>query len=266
MFLKADNRWQAFGLHLLASIVMFLVLAAIIYFSWYPGILFHFDGGFEGMRLIAGVDFFIGPLLTLLVYKVGKKHLKLDLVLIALLQVSCLAGGMWTIWQTRPVAVVYANGEFRSIGYQVYSDYGVVPDAVPLLQQQWPVWVAVTDDVSHTSNLFGDRLVDPKAHFKVEGYVPFKDYLFVLPLAGRVANQLPPDFQQLAGELEKNNPSIRFYRATLGAGGGFLAVDSTNGQAETFLPLIPREVSISAYLNKSKVLLMNFINGLLKNG
>jgi hypothetical protein len=266
MFLKADNRWQAFGLHLLVSVVMFLVLAAIIYFSWYPGILFHFDGGFEGMRLIAGVDFFIGPLLTLLVYKVGKKTLKFDLVSIVLLQVLCLAGGMWTVWQTRPVAVVYANGVFRSISHEVYLHYGVVPDSVPLLQKRLPVWVAVTDDVSHTRNLFGDRQVDPNAHFKVEGYVPYKDNLFVLPAAGRTASQMPPELLPYAGDLVKKYPAVRFYQATMGVGGGFLAVDTANGEAVTFMPTMPRNVSILTYMNNSRVLLINFINGLLKNG
>lgn len=82
MISQPQNRWQAFAVHIGINAVIFIVLAAIILFIWYPGFLFQTDGGWQGIRLIAGVDFIIGPMLTLIVYKLGKPRLKMDLMLI----------------------------------------------------------------------------------------------------------------------------------------------------------------------------------------
>lgn len=78
MQLLVKNRFQAFGIHLLISFILFLFLAAIIKFFWYPGLLFETEGGWEGIKLIAGVDLVIGPLLTLIVYNIKKPELKQD--------------------------------------------------------------------------------------------------------------------------------------------------------------------------------------------
>jgi hypothetical protein len=56
--------------------------------------------------LIGGVDVVLGPLLTLIVYKHGKKTLKFDLTVIALLQLSALMYGLYAVWQSRPVYLV----------------------------------------------------------------------------------------------------------------------------------------------------------------
>jgi hypothetical protein len=54
--------------------------------------------GAEGLLLLmAGIDIVVGPLLTLIVFKAGKKGLKFDLALIALAQAAFLAYGVWTI-------------------------------------------------------------------------------------------------------------------------------------------------------------------------
>ena len=141
---RITNRWQAFAIHLIISIAIFIVLAALIY-RWYPGVLFLHDGGFEGMKLIAGVDLVIGPLLTLLVFNRAKKSLQMDLSIIAGLQIACLIAGMWAVYQTRPVAVVFSEGAFRSIAVQIYQDAQIPLDANSLFEKPWPVWIAVSE-------------------------------------------------------------------------------------------------------------------------
>ena len=58
MLLKVANRWQAFGIHILISLLIFIVLAAVIYFWWYPGFLFRYDGGVVLLRKAAVCGFF----------------------------------------------------------------------------------------------------------------------------------------------------------------------------------------------------------------
>lgn len=39
------NRFQAFGIHFGISFLIFIILASLIIFYWYPGFLFSTDGG-----------------------------------------------------------------------------------------------------------------------------------------------------------------------------------------------------------------------------
>jgi hypothetical protein len=54
----------------------------------------------------------LGPLLVLIVYRQGKKSLKFDLAVIALLQLSALAYGLYNISLARPVYVVFTVDRF----------------------------------------------------------------------------------------------------------------------------------------------------------
>lgn len=230
MSLKPNNRWQAFGLHLLISLLIFMGLVAVIYFLWYPGFLFRYDGGLEGVKLIAGVDFVIGPTLTLLVYKVGKKTLRFDLACIAVLQLACITGGMWTVWQTRPVAVVFAAGTYATVNKQAYAAQGYKPDKVAALQGRWPKWMAVKlpegseGGISAVWALTGENL-----HANVENYVPYDD---MIPLLGRQGLQAA-DIKDAKGEFEsfqKEHANSRFFPVTTSMYSGYLAIDTDTGK------------------------------------
>ena len=91
-------RVRAFLIHLAISFVIFLVLAYMIVVYWYPLPFFHTDGGWQGFRIIVGVNLVLGPLLTLIVYKPGKPGLKLDLTLIGMAQALALSWGIWVTY------------------------------------------------------------------------------------------------------------------------------------------------------------------------
>lgn len=261
MFLKASNRWQAFGIHLLISVVLFIVLAAIIYFWWYPGILFQNDGGLEGIKLVASVDFFIGPLLTLFVYKLGKKSLPFDLAFIAVLQAFCLAGGMWTVWQTRPVAVVYAMGAFKSIPYQSYKDYGIDPYDVPALQGRWPAWVAVDMPIDKLA-IFnqGSGMINQQVFFETAYYVPLSKVVSALDAAGKLPEAIVLFPALREGEQRAAGEHIKYFSAGLGVGAGYMAVDTATGAAQGFVVLMPREKSLLERVRQAEVLLVKFFD------
>lgn len=230
MSLKPDNRWQAFGLHLLISLLIFMVLVAVIYFFWYPGFLFRYDGGLEGLKLLAGVDFVIGPSLTLLVYKVGKKTLKFDLACIAVLQLACISGGMWTVWQTRPVAVVFAAGTYSTVNKHVYEALGYKIGKIPILQGRWPLWLAVKlpegeeGTISTVWALTGENL-----HANIENYVPYADVVPILGRQGLQATDIKNGKGQLA-EFQKAHANSRFFPVTTSMYSGYLAIDTDTGK------------------------------------
>jgi hypothetical protein len=108
------NRWRAFTSHFGISLLIFIVLLLLIVLFWFPGALFLAAGGWQGVRIIIGVDLVLGPLLTLIVYdpRKGRRVLCRDLAVIALIQLSCLAAGVYIVFAGRPVAVTYAHDTF----------------------------------------------------------------------------------------------------------------------------------------------------------
>ena len=97
------SRYQAFSYHFLISLAIFFVLAYLVLYHWYPDIFFSIDGGWEGMRIIIGVDLILGPVLTLIVFRAGKPGLKFDLAAIGTLQAVCLTVGTCIVYSERPI-------------------------------------------------------------------------------------------------------------------------------------------------------------------
>lgn len=117
------SRWKAGAIHFSISLGIFLGLLAVILLLWYPGILFNIDRGWAGLQLVIGVDLIAGPLLTLVVFKSGKKGLNFDLSCIAFFQAACMAAGIWIIYSERPIALVLAYDTFYSIDTEEFLQY-----------------------------------------------------------------------------------------------------------------------------------------------
>lgn len=100
------SRWRASALHLAVSLTMVLALAALLLSTWYSGGLLVLSGA-KRLLLVTATTFLVsGPLLTLLVFRSGKRGLTSDLAIIALMQSAFLAYGLALAWQSRPVFLV----------------------------------------------------------------------------------------------------------------------------------------------------------------
>lgn len=102
------SRWRAVCYHVLASLLVAVCAAAVIYFFWFPQPYFVAAGAVGLMIVLMGVDAALGPLLTLIVFAPKKKPsaLRFDLFVIAALQLAAFAYGAWVIYQARPVFIV----------------------------------------------------------------------------------------------------------------------------------------------------------------
>jgi hypothetical protein len=97
------TRWKASGIHFAISASIGAVVASLLFFLWYPPPYFHAAGADELVLLLVGVDVVLGPLLTLIIFRAGKRGLKFDLTIIALAQSAALVYGMSVVLRTRPV-------------------------------------------------------------------------------------------------------------------------------------------------------------------
>lgn len=118
--LKDISRKQAFLTHLGFSLLVFITVLYFIVFHWYPQPFFSTDGGWQGVQLLTTVDIVLGPVLTLIIFKPGKKGLKTDIVIIATIQFLALFSGLYVIHNERPVAKVFQDGNFYIVtGYDM---------------------------------------------------------------------------------------------------------------------------------------------------
>ena len=106
------SRWKAAAIHLSISVLVGLLVLALLFLVWYPHPYFDAAGGEQLVILLLGVDLVLGPLLTLILFKSGKKGMLFDLCLIAVIQASALVYGLYVIAQARPVFIVATGDRF----------------------------------------------------------------------------------------------------------------------------------------------------------
>lgn len=109
------NRYKAALIHLGISAAIGLATFAFMLAVWYPGPFFKAAGGGGLVVILLGVDVAIGPLLTLIVFNTAKKSLRMDLTVVALLQLGAFAYGAWTIFEARPAYVAFAVDRFELV-------------------------------------------------------------------------------------------------------------------------------------------------------
>jgi hypothetical protein len=139
------SRWQAAGLHLLASSTVAALAGLLLFGVWYPSPYTQAAGADRLIMLLIGIDLVLGPLLTLIVYKHGKKGMAFDIAFIASVQLAALVYGMLVISESRPVFVVVAKDMTYLTMASSLSDEDLAAAVEPRLRQRsWtgPVQVA----------------------------------------------------------------------------------------------------------------------------
>lgn len=118
------TRWRAASVHLGLCTILYIALLYPIFFHWYPQPYFATDGGWQGLTLITGVDLVLGPLLTLIVFKIGKPGLRRDLTLIGILQTVAIIWGTWIVFEQRIAMVTYADGTYYTLTHEQLNNVG----------------------------------------------------------------------------------------------------------------------------------------------
>lgn len=109
------SRWKAVAIHSSISLCIGCIVAVLLFGVWYPPPYFHAAGADELMLLLVGADVVLGPLLTLIVFKSGKRGMRFDLCVIAILQAGALVYGMSVVLASRPVFLVAALDRFELV-------------------------------------------------------------------------------------------------------------------------------------------------------
>lgn len=175
-----------FALKLKASLLHLLISALVVgsfvgfaLWVWYPSPFLQISGLVNILLILVTVDLVLGPLLTLVIYKPDKAHLKLDLLCIGLVQLTALGYGIYTIYQGHPVYTVYAVDRFTLITAQEaqperarYAEYQVSKLGSPVL-----TYAKKPSDPKLLEKLiFATIAGEPDIDARPEYYEPFDAY------------------------------------------------------------------------------------------
>ncbi len=169
------NRYRASATHFALSLLLGAALLAMFWFVWYPAPTLLAIGGHEIFLLILGIDVVLGPLLTLIVFKSGKKSLKFDLAVIAMMQVAALIYGVSVLLEGRPAYVAALGDRFQVVQAVEITDANI-EKAKTTLPWWGPIWVGTkapegrydTDAVADVEGIGGGRGHFPQLHVAYE--------------------------------------------------------------------------------------------------
>lgn len=130
--LRLRDRLKAGLLHLALSALIAASIFALVRAVWFPHVLFEGAGGRRLFFVVTGVDVTLGPLLTTLVFDRRKKMLlKMDLAVIAALQLAALAYGISVLAEARPAFIAFVKDRFELVRADdvAKDDYAQARDA-----------------------------------------------------------------------------------------------------------------------------------------
>lgn len=242
------TRWQAAGLHLLICAAIATTLLTVMLNVWYPGPLFEIAGGSGLVMILVAVDVIIGPLITLVVFKSGKKGLKFDLMCIAALQLAALSYGIHTVYSVRPVFIVYAVDRFElvtSIDLEDNDLAGAPNEEFRRRPVGKPRFVAVSmpQDSTELQMLMQSGLAGKDVQLFPRYYVPYqskaKDALKHARPIALLEQRDPATVKEMLASTGRAADSLRFLPLRYRRGEGAVVIDAASGEPVRILRIDP---------------------------
>jgi hypothetical protein len=230
-----SKHFQFFFSHLFISLIIALLAMVLVLCIWSPIPLAKAVGVIPIFLMMIVINVIIAPLLSLIVYKEGKKTLKADLSIIVILQILALGYGVYSIEGGRPVWVAYNVDRFELVRKnEVITDH--IEQALPQFQDTpWfkPQYVAVkfaTDVNQRNDDMFSEVFGGISIAQKPERYVNI--------------NQAKSQLQQRAKSLKELNHYNDVQQVNY--------ILSKHPQANAFVPLKANAVDMVVLINKEK--------------
>jgi hypothetical protein len=159
------DKFKAAGAHLLICIAIAACVLSLVYFGWYKHVLAATQGVGTILLILLSIDVVLGPVLTLLVYKKGKKTLLFDLAVIGLVQMAFLVYGLIAVEKSRPAFLVFSVDRFEATSSAEWDTKSLEalkkkpnPTAVPSWTGPTIVGVLPPDDVEERNAALASSL------------------------------------------------------------------------------------------------------------
>lgn len=154
-------RIRAFLTHLIISLIIAAISLFVVFNIWHPAPLAKAVGVTHIFIMMLAIDVVLGPLLTLIIAKQGKKSLKFDLAVIIILQLSAFVYGIYNIATSRPVYIAFDTIRFEVVQANNVPKESLALASAPYSTLSWgkPKFVAVQateNDEQRSERLFAE--------------------------------------------------------------------------------------------------------------
>lgn len=233
----------AFFIHLCSSLAVASVVLVLVFAVWYPAPLHEAVGVTGIFMLLLAVDVVVGPLLTLLVFKAGKKSLVFDMAVILMLQLSAFAYGIWVVAEGRPAWLVFNVDRFDVVR-ELDIDVRLLDEARPEYRSApWfgPRWVgaeAPSDARQRETLLFEAAMGGSDIPQRPELYRPLAEVA-----ASIAARAMPLERLSLFNDADRVDAELADWRA-----------------ADSWLPLMAGASSMVVLLSKDTAEVIAVVN------
>jgi hypothetical protein len=246
------EKFLAFALHFLVTLVLAAGAAALIFLVWFPDPFQNMLGGWKLFVLVVGCDLALGPLMSLVVYNSQKarKLLVLDYTIIGAIQLAALVYGIFVMSSSRPVYVAFVKDRFEVVVASdiAKADLQAAKDpyrSLPLWRPRLIATKPPTDPHERSALLFAsvagrDIQVQPRY------YVSYESQLEEIrgraqPLATLRAHR--PDGSSLIAAAEQDlhvtEDGLRWLPVSYGRGFWTALIDAQSAQPLAYLPIDP---------------------------
>lgn len=133
-------RFKSAAFHLLFSALVTSVIAVWVFVFWFPNPLWKTSGGLGLFGLVVACDLVLGPLFTLIISNPNKRRREwvLDLSVVVLIQLAALGYGVWSVWQARPIYIVFERDLYRVVRVTDIPESMMVD--IPVQYRSFPLW------------------------------------------------------------------------------------------------------------------------------
>ena len=238
-----SKRLKFFLYHSITSVVIALVVIGLVFLIWYPAPLAYAVGVTHIFLMLIIIDVILGPFLAWLVYKEGKRTLKMDLSIIILIQIAALTYGVYSIAQARPVWIVFNDNAFELVRYNQIKTENV-KQAQPQFQQvTWfkPQYAAV----KHSENIQEQQI--ERMHTMLNG-ISLTQYPERYIALQQVKNQMQMQAQDLSTLKQWNNEKT------------VSEVLEQYPQADAWLPLKTYGIPLVVLMDKETAKIIKIVN------
>lgn len=236
-------RLRAFGIHLGISILIALVSLSVVFMVWHPAPLAKVVGVTHIFIMMLGIDVILGPLLTFIIARQGKKSLKFDLAVIIVLQFAAFTYGIYNIAISRPVYIAFDTSRFEVVQANNIPVESLEQASADYNSLRWgkPKFVAVkptTSIVQKNDRLFVELETGIAPSMQPNLYEPLGNQWSIMSKQAKPLNQL----KQHNKENEVG------------------AIIANHSEADSWLPLKGYESDAVVMLNKDKQRIIGIVD------
>lgn len=165
------------------SITLLSILTSALLHWLYPEwFLFRYDGGWQGLKIVMGVDLVLGPIIAFIIFSPNKaRHLILfDIAIVGTIQLSAFIWGCYALWSQHPLALIYRDDAFNTIILADLEKQDVTTEVLTPFKNRKPILiysqipVDEKGSIAETIEMFTKKI---PPYTRIENYKPIDNYL-----------------------------------------------------------------------------------------